>query len=263
VVLACALAIGVRAARIGALPRLALALSITAFGLACIAPIAMTREALGNWHLQYALPAVCGAYCAGYQLWREDRTLFSGLPCFTLLAVLLASSSAYVKGFREYGPSYQAYIREIEDYSRSYLTNPDQPRPFPATGLDADMLLFLSAHGHPVFEALAGGQLAPLPADARLFVGAREVTLPFGIRGAAPAVVRLTVILPANPLPAHPTVRAVLAQIGDSSLLLRPIDPKCSDLPACSEPGVSCYCGLVVPKLVAPGRHAVRFELCE
>ncbi len=55
------------------LARLAGPIGITSFGFLCLAPIAMSRPYLGNWHVQYGLPAICGAFLIGHHLVKPGR----------------------------------------------------------------------------------------------------------------------------------------------------------------------------------------------
>jgi hypothetical protein len=255
VLLACAVSVCVRSVIIGAVSQLSLALSVMLYGLLCLATIGMAREYLGNWHLQYALPAVCGAYASAYVLWKLDRSVYSAVPCFVSLAVLSMCLIGWINGFIDYGPSYHAYILKVEDHARRYLQNPLHPRPYPPPmDLDADMLLFLSAEQHPVFGDSASYSFAgPLPDDARVFVDGKEFTRPLTLSlGGGLAVLTVT-------LPARMHVRGVMAGIGESRLLLRRVHPDNTKVACCAEPGVACYSGMLVGRLLGKGLRSASF----
>jgi hypothetical protein len=255
VLLACAVSVFARSVIIGAVSQLSLALSVMAYGLLCLATIGMAREYLGNWHLQYALPAVCGAYASAYVLWKLDRSVYSAVPCFVSLAVLSMCLIGWINGFIDYGPSYHAYILKVEDHARRYLQNPLHPRPYPPPmDLDADMLLFLSAERHPVFGDSASYSFAgPLPDDARVFVDGKEFTRPLTLSlGGGLAVLTVT-------LPARMHVRGVMAGIGESRLLLRRVHPDNTKVACCAEPGVACYSGMLVGRLLGKGLRSASF----
>jgi len=255
VLLACAVAVFVRSVIIGVVSQLSLALTFMVYGLLCLATIGMAREYLGNWHLQYALPAVCGAYASAYVLWRLDRSVYSAVPWFVSLAVLSMCLIGWIKGFTDYGPKYHAYILRVENHARRYLQNPLHPRPYPPPmDLDAEMLLFLSAEQHPVFDDSESYSLAgPLPDDARVFVGGKELARPVTLSlGGGPSVLTVT-------LPAGMHARGVMAGIGDSRLLLRRVHPDNTRVACCGEPGVACFSGMLVGRLLGTGPRSASF----
>jgi hypothetical protein len=134
------------------LPAIALPLSFVLLGALSIAAIALNRDWLGNWHLQHALPALCGAYAAAVLLRRLDTSIYASAPLYVLTALLLLSPVGYYMGFSQYGPQYHAYVRSIEDYARRFVDEPDLKKPFPPTqvwDLDVEMVSFLKSRGHP------------------------------------------------------------------------------------------------------------------
>lgn len=258
VIAACALGVVARAAVILVIPRLALAISVAVFGALCVASITMSRMWLGNWHVQYALPAVCGAYAASFILWKHDRSVVAAVPFFTLLALLLACVFGYVEGFREFGPSYHRYILSIERYARAHLARPDEEKPFSsATELTARMLLFLSADHHPVFrDAAEPTMLAPLPESARVFVGERELAQPLVLSCGEGKPVMLNVGLPGL----HAESR-VLARIAGKTLVLRRIHASfaCS---ACREDASrTWFAGMILPTMFPRGDQRVELSV--
>src|SRR5262249_2453020 len=110
-IVACTVATVTRAGVRGQLAGLALPSSVTVFGYLCVVSIAMVRPYLGNWHVQYALPAVCGAYAVAYGLRRVDRSAWAAAPFFGLSALMASSVFGYYHGFTEYGPDFHRYIR--------------------------------------------------------------------------------------------------------------------------------------------------------
>jgi hypothetical protein len=261
---ACTAGVVTRAAVIGVLPRLALPISVAVFGALCVASITMARTWLGNWHVQYALPAVCGAYAASFVLWKSDRSVAAAVPFFTLLTLLLACLFGYVEGFREYGPSYHRYILSIERYARAHLAYPDEEKPFPsATELTKDILLFLSAHHHPVFrdaehhhpvfrDAAEPTALAPLPESARVFVGERELAQPFVLACGDGKPVLLYVGM--SGLLAE---SRVLARVAGRTLVLRRIHSLYA-CRACQEDATrTWFAAMIVPALFARGDQRV------
>jgi hypothetical protein len=144
--------IGTRGKNLGTLE---LPLSICTFGVLMIGTAVMSRSYLGNWHLQNVLPLVCGTYAACYCLWSKHPSTRTLVAYGTVTAIALLSTAGYYVGFRYYGPSYRAYVRQIELYALTYLNNPDQPKPFPGTGgwdLDSEMISFLRERRNPFFR---------------------------------------------------------------------------------------------------------------
>lgn len=258
VILACIAIVLRRADAVGALPDLALPVAITAFGILCTLSIALARKALGNWHLQYVLMAVCGAHAAAFRLWRIDRSRFSAVPFFTLSALLFCNVIAWWQGFTRYGPEYREYVQGVEQYCREYLANPSRAKNFPGSiEVNANMLLFLSAHHHPVFQDDRHPRTAvPLPESARVFLNFKEI-------GPTPSIVvddhrlaRLTVVLPVS-LDPH----GVLARIGDSDVMLRQIHPSLTDIPCTDDPNVVPFAALIVPRVLGAGEKTLQLSM--
>ena len=154
------LAIFIRAISIGALHRLAFPLGLITFGVLMTLIIALNRPCLGNWHLQFAFPAIFGAYAAGLTLIRIDKSAFAVIPFAALVASLSLSLFSYYQGFTKNGPEYNAYARSIQDYANRVTNEPELKKPFPPTGgwdIDAEMVQFLKEQHH---EAFRGEQVA-------------------------------------------------------------------------------------------------------
>lgn len=131
---------------------LVLPLAITVFGALTTGATVSAREWLGNYHLQYALAAICGAYAMAYHLSRQDRSCYGRAPLVVLLSVLAFLPFGYVRGFATDGPRFNRTARLTEDYARRVTREPDLKKPFPVTGgwdFDAEMAAFLTARGHP------------------------------------------------------------------------------------------------------------------
>jgi hypothetical protein len=131
------------------LSRLALPAAIFAFSALASAATVAARAYLGNWHLQYAVPAICAAYAMAYVLWRERG---ESLPLGGMLALVTLAISGYVAAFARHGPDYLAYARSIEHYARNVTGDPGLKKPFPVTGgwdFDAEMAAYLTKRGHP------------------------------------------------------------------------------------------------------------------
>lgn len=256
------IAVIVRAIVLRVLPQLALALSVTLFGYLCVAPIAMSRPYLGNWHVQYALPAVCGAYAAAYGLRKVDRSIFSAVPFFGLCALLLSGLFGYYKGFTDYGPDYLRYVRSIENHVIRNLEEPGQRPPYPPQGtrdMDAQLTLFLSAHRHPLFAGLPPpSKVSPLPLTARVFVDETEASPPRRISGDRGKVGLLTVIVPGPAL-----ARGVLAKIGGTTLILRRVHPQYTPAASGRDPAAVYFMGALVPHLLPTGELPVEFSIFE
>ncbi len=256
-VVACILVVVRRADILDALPDLALPISITSFGLLCTLSIAMAREALGNWHLQYSLMAVCGAYAAAYRLRKIDKSWFSAVPFLTLLALLLLNVVAWWRGFTEFGPIYRAYIHETDQHALHFLTDPRAPKPYVGMmDVNANMMLFLSAHHHPVFQDEGPRVTTPLPESARVFLNRREIGQASSIAVERTRLERLTVVLPAAT-----DARGVMARIGASDVMLRRIDPSLTWIPCAGEPGFVSYAALIVPRVLGVGELPMQISL--
>ena len=166
-------AVALRALALRRLPDFALCIALFFFSATMMASIAMNRPYLGNWHLQHLLPGLCAVYAASLLLYRMDnsyvaKATFGIATCLSAVALV-----GYYKGFTEYGPSYQDYVHQIEAYNLAYLEEPDRPTPFPSgTGhdVDADMVQFLSARNHPLFQ----------PSNARILQAATNAGAAIG-----------------------------------------------------------------------------------
>jgi hypothetical protein len=252
----------VRALVLRLVPQLALALSVTLFGYLCVVPISISRPYLGNWHLQYALPAMCGAYAAAYALRRADKSWFSAVPFFGLCALLTSCLFGYYKGFTFYGPDYLNYIRSIERYVVRNLEEPGLPTPYPPQGhldMDAKMLLFLSAHEHAVFtDSPPPAAAEPLPPAARIFVDAAELSQPWRISGGRGKTALLTVVLPDAS-----SKRGVLVKLGDSTLILRRVHPQHVPAETPREPNTTYFMGMIVPHVLPDGEQQANFSVFE
>jgi hypothetical protein len=140
----------VEAIRIGRTKELALPLALMTFGCSAIMAIALSRPYLGNWHIQYGIPAVAGAYACCWVALR-DR-----MPRLGLALATVAISSLAIGGFRafdDYGPAYVGYTRQIESYMLHF--DPNAAKPFPLTGgwdFDKAMADFLKAQGSPLLN---------------------------------------------------------------------------------------------------------------
>jgi hypothetical protein len=130
-------------------------ISLIIFSCLCISAIALARNYLGNWHLQFAMPGVAGIFCIGLQLKRELKNKFIKILNILTYLVILFTIFGFIRGFSNYGPNYRNYVVGIEKYAGNFLQNPRQNLPFPSTGgwnLNRDMILFLSVNHHPFFK---------------------------------------------------------------------------------------------------------------
>jgi hypothetical protein len=133
---------------------LALPIALISLGLGTIAAVGVSRLYLGNWHLQLALPAVCGIYAAAYIVWRRERSRFNTILFSGVVLLLLLNLDGSYLGFTEFGPSYRNYVSKIEDYILSYTPSLEKPFPHPGDrDIDAEMIEFLREKHHPLFEA--------------------------------------------------------------------------------------------------------------
>lgn len=253
----CTFAVGVRAYRQRLLPDLALPLCITLFGWLCMIPIAMARPYLGNWHIQYALPAVCGAYATAVALWQRDRAIFSALPLVGLTALLTSCLYGYYAGFAHFGPSYRDYTRAIEQHVVRNLAEPGQPPPYPPQGsrdLDAHLLLFLAAHEHPLLADPVAQATLGLPAGALVFLDEKAVAAPWKLTIGTTPTTLLTVVVPAAAAP-----QCLRLSIGDTSLLLRRVNPLHVPSTVPRPPGATYFMGMLIRHRLPPGEHELRF----
>ena len=238
VMLLMALAI-IAAARHRILPALALPAGIFASSICSVAAIAVAREYLGNWHIVYAVPAVCASYAACHVVFRELRSVAAAQLSLSAAVLLMFSLVGYYAGFADYGPEYNGYVRTIEQYARSYLANPSKPKPFPLTGgwdLNADMVWFLAAKHHAVFAAQ---DKALLSASRRPAKDATAVVLGNGAADAKPAHVLVVASMPANQ-----QADALILRNGQSDVILRKTDRRLIPSSACTG---SCFTALMAP----------------
>jgi len=219
----------VLAARRRILPALSLPAGIFTCSICSVAAIAVARDYLGNWHLEYAVPAVCACYASCYIVFRELRSVAAAQLCLSAAILMMLSIVGYYSGFGSYGPEYSGYVRSIEQYARGFLANPGQPKPFPLTGgwdLNANMVWFLAAKHHAVF---AGEDRALLAAPRIAAKNAKAVVLPNGAGQANPANVLVVASLPANQ-----QADALILQTGETDVILRKTDPRLLPSSACA-----------------------------
>lgn len=207
------------------LPSIAFPLSIVAFGLLCVIPIAMTRGYLGNWHVQYALPVVCGGFAAAHGLRKLDQSRWSLVPLLALTVLLTSSGVSYVRGFQSYGPEYRAYVRSIEENARMKLLEPWRGLPYPEQpanrDMDLDLILFLAAHNHPTFRIeFDDSDLEPLPQYSHAWIDNASQPLPLNLKQAGLNPLRLAVSFPPDD-----RVKVVIAIISNERILLHRIHP--------------------------------------
>jgi hypothetical protein len=259
VIVACFVAVLLRAAAEDVLSRLAFGASVAVFGLLCVLSVTLVRTYLGNWHLQLALPAVCGAYACAWVLWRTDRSRYAAVPFFTLLACLAAGVVGWFAGLTNYGPEYSRYVHNVQTYALNYLEQPDLPHPHPpGPVLTPRHVLFLSAKENPMFaDVPPPGKLHPLPAAARVFVEQEEVARPLSLSGGSKPRV-LTVAIPRST-----RARGIVARFGDEMLVLRRIHADLAGLECCAEPETACFAGMVLSSRLGAGPKDVRFAWFE
>lgn len=128
--------------------------SLIFFSVAMIGAITLSRDYIGNWHLQLALPLFIGSAMLAAAAFRIPSLPTKVLAI--LLFVLISSGVfGYVKSFEYYGPAYRAYAERVTEYMRTLPQHPDQPKPFPGTGgwdVTAKMVQFLKAAGNPAIK---------------------------------------------------------------------------------------------------------------
>lgn len=131
----------------------ALPIALISLGLLGIAAVGVARPYLGNWHLQLALPAVCGIYAAAYLVWRQERSRFNTVVFSGAVLILLLNLYGTYLGFTVYGPMYRGYVAKVEDYILSYTPSLEKPFPHPGDrDIDAGMIEFLREKHHPLFD---------------------------------------------------------------------------------------------------------------
>lgn len=242
--------------------RLALATGITLVGYLCMASIAMSRPYLGNWHVQYALPAVCGGYAIAYLVWREDRSWWARVPFFGLAALLTSCGYGYYKAITDYGRDYLRYIHSIENYQLLNLVEPGRPTPYPPQGgndMTGRLFLFLAAHDHALFAKVPPLKPAgPLPANAKFYIDEQRVTtsaLPLGRPDSKVAWLTIAV-------PGAPSWRVVRLRAGEQTLIAWRVHPAHVP-PACVQPDETYFMAALLPHRWAPGAAAMAIEVCD
>jgi hypothetical protein len=257
VIAACTAFVVFRAIRLHVIGELALALAICVFGLLCTAAIAMARGILGNWHLQYTLLAVCGAYAAAYRLWKLDRTAYSAAPFCVLLLTTSACVAGWWNGFTLYAPRYQAYVQMINGYCRTYLAHPERRRPFPPTvDVNPRMMLFLSAHHHPFFrDKPASKPGMPLPDGARVFLNTDEI----GAQGTITVAHKLSLLTVV--FPGGTDARGVTARIGREDVVLRRVHAIHCAVSCSAQPGAVSFVAMIVPRVVGRGVYPIELSI--
>jgi hypothetical protein len=259
VILACLVLCVVRAYKTRQLPAIAMPLGFALFGLLCLAAIAVSRDYLGNWQLQYALPSVCGTFACAYIVRERDRSASTTAAYVILYATLSLSLVGYYRGFAEYGPSYYGYIRSIEIYALRHLEEPDLPKPYPGGwDIGADLVLFLAAHEHPLLRRIPPRHFAAQAVGPRIFVDAvQPANSPDGtvsLLGPNRKRMRMTVAL-AN------AKGRVMVQIGDLLLPLFRLHPLHTGIVGCAQ--TPCYAGILLPGRLPAGRHPVTVWLTD
>jgi len=256
---AAALARGLVSGRLG---QLALAAGITLFGYLCMASIAMSRPFLGNWHVQYALPAVCGGYAIAYLVWREDRSWWARVPFFALVALLTSSGYGYYKAITDYGPDYLRYIQSIENYQLLNLVEPGRPTPYPPQGgndMTGRLFLFLAAHDHALLDKVPELKSAgALPAEAKIYLDQSLVPgrpLQLGRNGAKVAWLTFAV-------PGRPTWRAVKVKLGGQTLIAWRVHPTHVD-PACLQADETYFMAALLPERLPRAPAVAEIEVCD
>jgi hypothetical protein len=155
-----------RAAYLRKMHDITLSFAIAMFGLMTTCATVVEREYVGNWHLQYALPVVGGAYAMSYCVWRGDRSWYGRAPLAVLLVVLALLPVGYVRGFTQFGQGFNANAKQVEDYARRISSEPNLRKPFPPTGgwdFDSEMAAFLIARGHPSISNPGSPSKNPFP----------------------------------------------------------------------------------------------------
>lgn len=142
-----------KAWRTGTAARLRFGIAMIAFGILATISIALFRPALGNWHLQCAVPLIVGT------LWLVGHGLPqpSGLRKVALVVIPLAAVVGYVNAFTVYGPEYRAYAESIRNYMIASARGAQVVKPYPTPfwwDSSAELSLFLRDAGNPDFAVL-------------------------------------------------------------------------------------------------------------
>jgi hypothetical protein len=144
------------AARRSKLSMIAFPMALFTLGVLSLSAIAVGRAHLGNWHLQCVIPSVLGLCAAATMLLRTELQRWHSLTHVSIYVLVgIGALVGQVMGFYKNGPSYREYVRSIEVYAESALTEPERPIPYPSTGgwnLDRNMILFLSARDNAFFK---------------------------------------------------------------------------------------------------------------
>jgi peptidoglycan/LPS O-acetylase OafA/YrhL len=141
-----------RAWTLDRMSEIAFPLGLVAFGLLALAAMALNREYLGNWHLQFVAPAVCGIFMCAWVV-SEGKQISLGLVAAMVILVgaIVGARAAFVVR----GPAYHAYVRSIERYILSFTPDTSQPKPYPPRppqwDVDRTMIDFLAKRHHVLF----------------------------------------------------------------------------------------------------------------
>ena len=136
--------------RKGTAKHLFFGIAMIAYGLLSMIAISFFRSALGNWHLQCAVPFVVGT------LWLIGMALPtpSRLRRVALTAIPLAALIGYANAFLTFGPGYRAYTERIRNYMIASVADPRLQKPYPVPknwDTSAHLSLFLREAGNPDF----------------------------------------------------------------------------------------------------------------
>ncbi|MEM7355170.1 MAG: hypothetical protein AAF657_30450, partial [Acidobacteriota bacterium] len=227
--------------------------SFVVFGLLSAAAISVARPHLGNWHLQAALPAVCGAYGCAYRALPGRRKSIAAWTSFAILYLLLclAAVGTY-RGFTDHGPKYRGYVQVVENYALRFLAEPDLVKTYPGGGggdLTPELALFLMAHERFATVSREPRDTLRPVARAMLFVHGR-ILQSRSIAGPNPHRMWITAALPKRL-----EDRRVVLQIGDITLPLNALHARHSELPVCGRR--PCYSAMLLPNRLAEGQHAI------
>jgi hypothetical protein len=131
---------------------IAFPLGLVAFGFSTLAATALNREALGNWHLQFVTPAVCGMFMCAWVVSQGTRIRVGILAS---ILILVGGIKGAGDAFFSHGPAFHAYVRSIERYILSFTPNASQPKPYPPQDprweVDQRMIDFLAKRHHALF----------------------------------------------------------------------------------------------------------------
>ena len=123
-----------------------------AFGFSTLVATALNREALGNWHLQFIAPAVCGMFMCAWVVSQGTRIRVGILAS---ILILVGGIKGAGDAFFSHGPAFHAYVRSIERYILSFTPNASQPKPYPPQDprweVDQRLIDFLAKRHHALF----------------------------------------------------------------------------------------------------------------